>query len=78
MNLLCERPVNPKFSPVKANSKNKTGDFVYCRPVLLSRLAHLLQYIISNSSNVSLIRGKYMNPATFQTKSPVTKDIGFQ
>ena len=77
--------VNSKFSlcqlPVRANSKNKTDitqKVIYRRTVLLFTLAPLLLYIIKHSSNVSLIRGRFRNPATFQTKCFMTKDTIFQ
>ena len=82
MYLKCQRPINPKFSlcqlHIRANSKNKTEDLVYWRSVLLFRLAPLLLYIVKHSSNVSIIRGRFRNSATFQTKCLAAKDIGFQ
>ena len=51
MYLKCQRPINPKFPlcqlPIRANSKNKTEDFVYWRSILLFRLAPLLLHIVS-------------------------------
>ena len=45
---------------------------------LLSRIGPLFLYIIKHSSNVSLIRGRFRNPATFQMKYFATENIGFQ
>ena len=86
----CQRHVNPKFFlchlPARANSKNKTEDLVYCRLILLFGIAiiriiivnkGIAIYIIKHSSNVSLIRCKYRNPVTFQTRCLATDDIGF-
>ena len=41
-------------------------------------LAPLLLYIIKHFNIVSLFRGRFKNPATFQTKCLAEKDIYFQ
>ena len=77
MYLKCQGPINPKFPlcqlPIRANSKNKTEDFVYWRSVLLFRLAPLLLHIVKHGSNVGLIGDRCKNPTTF-----IAKYIGFQ
>ena len=59
MYLKCQCPINPKFPlcqiPIRANSKNKTEDFVYWRSILLFRLAPLLLHIVKHGSNVVLL-----------------------
>ena len=82
MYLKCDRHVNSKFSlcqsPVRANSKNKTEEVIYWGTVLLFTLALLLPYIINHSSNVNLIKGRFRNSVTFQTKCLAAKGIAFQ
>ena len=50
-------------------------DLVYWKSVLLSRVATLLLNIIKVSGNLSLIRGRFRNPATFHYRCFVIKDL---
>ena len=62
----------------RTNSKNLTEDFIYWRLDLLFTLAPSMLYIIKRSSNLGFIRGRFRNPATFQTKFHMTKKMGFE